>query len=275
MKVQKNLLFITLSLIPLACTHDDELRKELFNVNTRVVALEQELQDKQQLNSRQYVSATGRVGQLQEDIQKLQGEVDRLKVGVQRGELPGQNEREPSVAKQIAAIEAKLAGTELSKLEERVAELEKAQNEILNLLEKMDKKKGATGPKNGGLNNLKAIEHAFQKKRFQDIVDEAPHLLAHKGSKKEELNKIRYFYSESLFKVGNMKEAAISFGELLKSKDHEQGHEPHIRLRLGDCFRNLGDKKTALAYYRQLIEKYPTSTESESAHKYIQKLADR
>ncbi len=82
---------------------------------------------------------------------------------------------------------------------------------------------------------------------------------------------IRYYYSESLFRVGNVREAAISFSELLK-KENLGDLGPKVRLRMGDCFRNLGDKKTAEAYYKLLIEKFPQSHESELAKKQIKKL---
>lgn len=278
MSKKMGLFLSAMSFFLVSCFHNDEIRKELFNVNTRLLALENELQDKQQANSRQYVTASGRVSQMQEDIQKLKGEVDRLQIGVQKGEIPGMpnNPHEPSVAHQLASINEKLHQLDLEKIatfEDRLIALEKAQNEILTILEKMDTKKKGASSKKANLNSLKTIEAAFHKKQFQAIVEEAPHLLADKSHHKQDIDKIRYFYSESLFKVGNVRDAAISFGELMK-KENLGEYGPKIHLRMGDCFKNLGDKKTAIAYYKKLIEKFPNSTESESAKKQLKTLQE-
>ena len=264
------LFFVVLIALLGACAHDDEIRKELFDVNTRVLALENEIQDKQQTNSRQYVSASSRVSQLQEDVQKIRGEIDKLQVGIQKGEMPGQStSHEPSIAKQVHDIREILKGYDPEKavqLDAKMDALEKAQIEILSILERLDKKKG---DKKAKASTFKTVEQAFQAKRFKEVVDEAPHLLTLKGQKNVEL--IRYYYSESLFRVGNVREAAISFSELLK-KENLGDLGPKVRLRMGDCFRNLGDKKTAEAYYKLLIEKFPQSHESELAKKQIKKL---
>ncbi len=268
--VCKNRLFLLSILVALlsACMHD-ELRKDLFNVNTRVLALESELHDKQQTNSRQNISTSSRLNQMQEDLQKIRGDIDKLNVGVRTGELPGQGDQEPSLAKQMAELKELVKDYNPEKnaaLEEKVDALEKTQIEILSLLEKLDKKKGDN--KKTKLTS-KTIEHAFHAKHFKEIVEDAPHILASKGLKHSE--SIRYYYSESLFRTGSIQEAAISFSELLK-KDHLGDLEPKARLRMGDCFRSLGDKKTALSYYKLLIDKFPESKESELAKKHIKKL---
>jgi tetratricopeptide (TPR) repeat protein len=270
---KKNWLLLTvLSVNTVACFHDEEARKQLFNVNTRLVSLEHDIQDKEQTNSRQYVNASGRTSQIQEDLQRLKGELDRLQIGVQKGEIPGMSGSEPSIAQQIAMINEKLKNFNADKIEERIVELEKAQKEILNLLEKLDKKKAESHTtKKQKLNSLTAIEQAFHNKHYKDIVQEAPQLLSKKGNK--DANSIRYYYAESLYKVGDMREAAISFGELLKTETHgDRGAK--IRLHMGDCFRKLGDKKTAIAYYKLLVEKFPKSSESQSAKEHIKKLEE-
>src|SRR5471030_177840 len=124
------LLYAALSVSTVGCFHDEELQKEVFNANTRILALENELQDKQQVNSRQYVSASSRVSQMQEDLLKIRGEIDRLQVGVQKGEIPGLGEQEPSIAKQITSTKEKLEA-----FDQRLIALEKAQDEILSILE--------------------------------------------------------------------------------------------------------------------------------------------
>lgn len=262
--LKKNWLILTvLSVGAVGCFHDEELRKEVFNVNTRVLALESELQDKQQVNSRQHMSSSSRVNQMEETLQKLRDEVDKLHVAIQKGEFPG-SEGEPSIANEVSSLNEKVL-----EIEERIVELEKAQNEILGILEKLDKKKGEKTDKTekkAKLSSLKEVEHAFQNKQYKEIIEQASQLL--KGRK--DSDSIRYYYSESLFKSGKLKEAALSFGELIKKDKME--HSAKIRLRMGDCFRGLGDKKTAVAYYKLLVEKYPHSSESDEAKRQIKKL---
>ncbi len=272
---KKWLLIPAFSVSLIGCFHDEELRKELFTVNTRVLALETELQDKQQINSRQYVSASSRVGQMEQDLQKMKGEIDRLELGVQKGELPGTRDTDPSIAKDIAAIAEKLKNFDpekYSKFDERILALEKTQNEILALLEKIDKKRSEKPASKIKLSTLKGVEEAFHKKQFKEIVENAPELLSNKHHAKD-ADMLKYYYAESLFRTGNMKESAIAFGELIK-KESIASFAPKIRLRLGDCFRNLGDKKTAIAYYKLLLEKFPSASESETAKQHIKKLQE-
>lgn len=254
---------MALSIMSMGC--QDELKKELFNVNTRVLALENEVQDKQQMNSRQYVSSSSRTSKVEEDLKKIKGEMDRLQIGIQKGEIPGMDDGEPSIAKQVASLREKV-----TELEQRVQEFEKSQKEILTVLEKIDKKKvQSPGSQKTKLTNAKAFERAFHSKHYRDIVESAPNFIANKHNKDRDL--VRYYYSESLFKTGNTKEAAVSFGDLIQ-KFQGGDKAPKVRLRLGDCFRILGDKKTALEYYKILVEKYPKASESLEAHNHIKKL---
>ena len=47
---------------------------------------------------------------------------------------------------------------------------------------------------------------------------------------------------------------------------------PLLQLRMGDCFRQLGDTKTALIYYNELLAVYPKSSEAALASSYVKKL---
>ena len=65
-----------------------------------------------------------------------------------------------------------------------------------------------------------------------------------------------YLYAESLFKLGNLKDAAIEFHDFLDSKPPVK-YLPHAKMRMGDCYRHLGDKETASIYYEELITEFP------------------
>ena len=85
---------------------------------------------------------------------------------------------------------------------------------------------------------------------------------------------MKYFYSESLFKLGRISEAAIAYDALMKEKNLAE-KTSKVRLRMGDCFRFLGETKAALLYYQELIDKHPKTDEAKYAKKYIEKLKDK
>jgi TolA-binding protein len=43
-------------------------------------------------------------------------------------------------------------------------------------------------------------------------------------------------------------------------------------MRIGDCFKNLGDDTTARLYYEELIKEYPKSEEASKARESLAKL---
>ena len=43
-------------------------------------------------------------------------------------------------------------------------------------------------------------------------------------------------------------------------------------MRMGDCFRHLGEYSTARLYYSELIEEFPRTTEAERARQRIKEL---
>ncbi len=85
---------------------------------------------------------------------------------------------------------------------------------------------------------------------------------------------MKYLYSESLFKLGRIDEAAISYSELMEKKDLAS-RSSKVYLRLGDCFRFLGENKTALLYYQDLLRNHPKTEEAGYAKKYIDKLKSK
>jgi len=249
-------------------THGDkkELQDQLFEVRTKMLTIEGQLHETGQRGSsadQRLASSYVKIETLQGELQRILGEIDRLKIGVQTGKLPGTKEEEASVAATLHGVET------------RVAELEKAQVEILTALEKVKShhgagKKGAAADKDKGKGkSLEVLEEAFTHKKYSSIVEEAPALLKKKQVK--HLDRVHYLYAESLFRLSRLEEAALEYDKLLKIPTLTSSY-PHIQLRLGDCFRRLGDKATALIYYGELTAKSPNSSEAKSAEEHIDKL---
>ncbi|MBI2603474.1 MAG: tetratricopeptide repeat protein [Deltaproteobacteria bacterium] len=252
------------------CIHEDEFRKELFDVEKRLVDLEHDIKDKQSTDNKQYISSSSRVESMEEEFQKMKGEVERLRIGVQTGELPGQTDQEDSIAKKIEKTKEQIKTLEkeretLEKLEERISDLEKSQMEILSILENYENK---GGQKRKALDSLAEVEKAFKRRNYLHIIEDLPPAL-----KKDSKNNIDFlfYYSESLFKLGKLKEAAVSYNDLIK-KDKKDKYGSKSYFRIGDCFRFLGDNKAALSYYKQLLEKYPTGPESERVRNLVKKM---
>jgi TolA-binding protein len=61
-----------------------------------------------------------------------------------------------------------------------------------------------------------------------------------------------------------MREAALKFNEFLESKPGKK-YLATAKMRIGDCFRHLGDGATAKVYYEELIKEFPDSDEATKA----------
>jgi TolA-binding protein len=61
-----------------------------------------------------------------------------------------------------------------------------------------------------------------------------------------------------------MRIAALKYNEFLESNP-PKNYLPLVKMRLGDCFRNLGDAGTAKIYYEELIKEFPNSNEASKA----------
>lgn len=262
---------LTFSFVLLSgCLHEEEFRKEMFDVQKRVLDLEHEVKEKQSTEHKQYLNSSSRVESVTEELQKLQGEVERLRIGVQKGELPGQADQEESVAKKIDKLREQVKAFDaergtLDKWEERISDIEKTQMEILSMLENFENK---SGQKRKSMESVAEVEKAFKRRQYLHIIEDLSPVL-----KKDPKNSVDllFYYSESLFKLGKLKEAAVSYNDLVK-KDKKEKYGARAFSRIGDCFRFLGDNKAASAYYKQLIEKYPKTPEGERAKSLIKKL---
>lgn len=238
-----------------------ELQDELFVARTKLLALESRLNEHGQKGSstdQKLASSYVQLETMHGDIQKIQGEIDRLRIGVQSGRLPGGKEEEAVVA------------NTLQTLQQKVAELEKAQVEMLGVLSKMKNHHSAEKKtEKGKLKTGEQLEAAYKEKKYTAIVDEVPVLLKKKQLKHGD--RAHYLYAESLFKLGRLEEAALEYDKLLKFPGLSTSY-PKIQLRLGDCFRRLGDKATALVYYGELTAKSPHTPEAKAAEEQIHKL---
>ena len=266
----KNTLVSITAFMTVSCIMPSEkklLQDDLFTLKKEVLTINKDLADKS-ITLNQQEAVTGRrlsdtkssVDEISGHLTQIQGEVDTIREAFGTGQLPGTSSETPSIAKR------------LDYMAQQITHLETTQVEIINLIEKLsaNSKDKKLIRHRKPLQSLKEIKKAFKKKHYLDIVKDSPKLLkSDKKSKKD----IHFYYSESLYKIGRLSDAAIEFSTLLSKKPNN--YQAHINMRLGDCFRHLGDKKTAHAYYSSAATDFPKTPEGIRSEKFLKKFASR
>lgn len=237
-----------------------DMQNDIFNTQTRLLTLERQLADSSKETKNSGESTAKRVAgtqaeldRLNRDISTLKGDVDALKVGVESGQMPGSEATEESVAGRLAS------------LAERMDALEQAQDEMLQALRKAGLKTGGgrAASQSKAIGNVNDLQKAFDEKKYKSVVEEAPKLAAKVGSA-DDREKAKFLLAESYFKLGKMKEAALKYNDFLESKPNEK-YLPVAKMRIGDCFRHLGDNETAKVYYEELVKDFPDTEEAAKA----------
>lgn len=241
----------------------EALRTDLFETKKRLLDLEAQINhtgSQGESTNKRMASTAVTLDKMNEDISKLSGQIAILREGIKTGRLPDAGEGDDSVA------------AKLDLLTTRMDALEKAQLDMLAILEKTSGKVNKESEKSGkhtnkdGLTSLKAVKEAYSKKSWNQIASETPALIAQakKAKKSGEVGELTYYLSESLFRLGKLREAALNYQELLNASP-SKSQKPKLQKRLGDCFRLLGDKSTAKIFYHELIDTFPESHEAKDA----------
>jgi tetratricopeptide (TPR) repeat protein len=270
----------------------EQLEGNLFKQQVKVIELEKDMGegfdktlDKGNQVQKQSANLLVQIDRMEASKQHILGELDLLKQAVTTGEIPGEK-RVDSIAARIKLLEISTRNLEeqkqsiqksysrMSALDKKITALEKTQIEILQLFSKIEKIQAFNNTnkkkkKRETLTSLAKLQSAFKKKQYLYIAEDAPAAL--KKRKGQEFTDVKFIYAESIFKLGRISDAALVFNELITEK-YNKRYLPKIQLRMGDCFRLLGDTKAALVYYEELIEKHPHAKEVKYAKKYIPRL---
>jgi TolA-binding protein len=236
-----------------------EMRNEIFNLQTRLMELERAAREKgealssssEQANQR-IASTSSQLDKLHRDLAKINGEIDALKIGVTTGKLPGTDPAEESIATAILDIQQRLGA-----IEEKQKELEEAL---------ASKSSGAKSPaKTAGKDEAgpsnKSVRAAFKAKNFQQVIESGPEVISKTKDKKVRLEMI-YYLAESYFKTGKLRDSALKFNEFVDGGGSGE-QLPFAKMRLGDCFRGLGDNATAKLYYEDVVKNHSRAPEAE------------
>ena len=271
---KKRNLSLSLLLIPVGLASgcftpakEQQLKGDIFNLQTRLLQVEDYLSKKSDDKTEFKVASTQtRMDQLQLELQKIKGEIDTLRVGVTTGKMPGVDEKD--------APEGSVTQT-LTSIQSRLETLEESQSEILAAISKYSSKSGGKGEEKekkgaaGQGKDVKEFKDAYHAKRYKFVIENAKAVL--EKSPKKEKQELLYFYAESLYKLGKLRDAALQYNDFVE-KYPSAKDVPHAKMRMGDCFRHLGDISTAKLYYSELVDKYPKSEEAEKAKERLKGL---
>lgn len=276
---------LAISLLVSCQTKENEERdRRIFAMQTRMLRLEDRVltENKAAIKSGEHLSMNLAESQVNQEearrsLQTLEGDLETLRYFLGINGLSPDELSSKGLDNRLLLIEKRLdeVPRKQEKLEEKIKELRKTQNKILENIENLAKinasKKSSVKNtrKRAKLKSLNEAKKAYKGKRYLHVAEDFLNLERKvKDSEKPELN---YLHAQSLFKLGRISAAAVSFDELLKSKKLG-AKASKVYLRLGDCFRLLGDKKTALIYYEELVTKFPKSAEVKIARNYLEKL---
>jgi TolA-binding protein len=245
---------------------EKKINDQLFDLQTRLMDVERNttakgkaLSNSTAVASQQIASTATLLDRIDRELQKVNGDIDSLKVGVQTGQMPTASPDDPSVAVSIQNILA------------RVDTIEKQQNEILEAINKA--KSQPSRSKKDKLTSLKNARIAFKNKKYSLIAASLQALLK-KNKRKSTRLELYYILAESNFKLGKLRDAALNFNEFLETGAKGE-LVPFAKMRLGDCFRLLGETATARLYYEEVVKDFPTSSEAKTSKKRLASLKKR
>jgi TolA-binding protein len=249
---------------------EQQLKDDIFALQARLAQVENQSsslgKEITTQSSRQEASINTRLDKFAIEIQRIKGDIDALRIGVTTGQLPGVDpEQEGSLAKNLSDVSARLEA------------LEENQNKILGAIDKAIEakkpEKKATqdkaAKKTTALKDLEDLRAAYSKKRYKVIAEEGGKIVEGIKNKKDKQEAL-FLYADSLYRSGQIREAALSFNDFIDTKPKD--NLPVALLRMGDCFKELGDVETAKIYYEELIQKFASSEEAKQAKGKLAKL---
>ena len=249
-----------------------DMDDDIYRLQTRVLQLESNVttvstarnndQKAGEAHHKSLATTSSDVERLNVEVKRMKGDIDALRVGVQTGQMPGQEAaQEGSMASQMAEIRARLDAIE-SQQKDLMAAMDNGRAPKKKSSDK-DKKETSASSANADPDSLK---NAFDRKHYKEVAEDAPSVLKRaKGKDKEE---VLMMYGESLMRLGRQKEAAVQFGDLVDLKPGDK-QMAIAKLRLGDAFKALGDKDTSKLFYEEVSSKYAGTPEGDKAKKAL------
>lgn len=239
------------------------LKKRMLDIEHSITETRKEQDTKSTAGSKRIAGVQGRLNDIETKLQKMTGQLDALKVGVITGRYPGLSSEHESVAGTLSDLQVRtdaLNATQKTLLKEFKA--------LLALYDK--KKKVKRSKKRKKIKDLAGLKDAFGRKHYRYVFEDAQVVIKRLQDKPTRFEAM-YLLAESTFKLGKIRDAALYFNDLVEAGG-EQKFLRLAKLRLGDCFRHLGDKKTARLFYQDVVTNFADSDEAKKAKEKLQAL---
>lgn len=239
------------------------LKKRLLDIEHSIDTSRKEQDTKSTTGSKRIATVQNRLAAIEAQLQKMTGLLDALKVGVITGRYPGLSAEHESVASTLSDLQ-----TRTDALSATQATLLKEFKTLLALYDK--KKKVKRSKKRKKITDLAGLKTAFTREHYLYVFEDAQAVIEGLQDQATRVEAM-YLLAESTFKLGKIRDAALYFNDLVDAG----GDTKYLRLaklRLGDCFRHLGDKKTARLFYQDVVSNFAASEEAKQATEKLQAL---
>lgn len=251
---------------------EKQIKDDIFSLQSRLLQMEGQLSNQGKeistQSSRQEASISTRLDKFAIEIQRVKGEIDALRVGITTGQMPGADgtTQENPMAKQIVELSARLDA-----IEENQAKIVAAIDKAIDTKkpEKRDSSKDKKKNEEARLKTFKDLKAAYDDKEFKLITEEGEKVVNSLKGKKNKQEAL-FMLGESYYRNGQARDAALRFNDFIESKPSD--NLPLALMRMGDCFKQLGDVETAKIYYQELIQKHSRTDEAKQAKEKLGKL---
>ena len=226
--------------------------------STRVGALEKALSDTERDIRKKQADIVADITAIRSDFQVLTGRFEETRYAIQKGAQEGKGFRDE--------VEIKLKETAqiLEELQKRLASVE----QVTALLRQGKEEGTGNVPEAASFEDsykdayetLQKGDYKVAREKFQRYLD------THPGSKYAD--NALYWIGESYYSEKSYEKAIVVYDDVVK-KYPDGGKASAALLKQGMSFSALGDKKSANAIFKRLVEGYPRSEQAEMAKKKL------
>jgi tol-pal system protein YbgF len=226
--------------------------------STRVVAMEKTISDAEKDIRKKQADIVADITAIRSDFQVLTGRFEETRYAIQKSAQEGKSSRDE--------FEIKLKETAqiLEDLQKRLASVEQ-----VTALLRQGKEQGT-----GSVAETTSFEDAykdayeiFQKGEYKAAREKfQKYLETHPGSKYAD--NALYWIGESYYNERSYEKAIVAYDDVVK-KYPDGGKTPAALLKQGMAFSSLGDKKSANAIFKKIVEGYPKSEQAATAKKKL------
>lgn len=226
--------------------------------STKVVSLEKALSDTEKDIRKKQADIVADITAIRSDFQVLTGRFEETRYAIQKSVQEGKSSRDEF------DIKLKETAQLLEELQKRMTSVE----QVAVLLRQG--KEQVTGKASEATNfeeDYKDAYETFQKGEYKAAREKfQKYLETHPGSKYAD--NALYWIGESYYNEKSYEKAIIAYDDVAK-KYPDGGKASAALLKQGMAFSSLGDKKSANAIFKKIVEGYPKSEQAATAKKKL------